>query len=234
MLALSTRQNQLLAAIVEEYTKTCGPVGSQHLAGQVTFRVSPATIRNDMAELEQAGMLSHPYTSAGRIPTVQGLEYYVENLSGDYKISARERAKLTVPKTGADRQDVKTVAKNLAELSCSCVVVGFSAYDVYYTGIANLFSQPEFSDQRFRFTMSEVIDHLDEVMLGVFEETAQLDEPKILLGEKNPFGAHCGVVIAGFGKTKSISGVMGVLGPVRMNYPKNRMLVEYVRNVLTL
>lgn len=74
------RAAKILAAIVDAYIKTGEPVGSKLLSQDPEIGVSPATIRNHMAALEQEGYLDHPHTSAGRVPTYKGFRYYVENL----------------------------------------------------------------------------------------------------------------------------------------------------------
>ena len=77
---LDDRKTAILRAIVEEYIATAQPVGSAHIANSNEFAVSSATVRNDMAALEREGFLSHPHTSAGRIPTDKGYRFFVDNL----------------------------------------------------------------------------------------------------------------------------------------------------------
>lgn len=229
-MVLSSRQQQLLAAIVEEYTKSCEPVGSKLLATHGDFALSPATIRNEMADLETAGMIVAPHPSAGRVPTEAGYQYYVETALREYQLSPRERQALRGVNTADDvRQQLKTVAKNLAEASASCILVGFSAREVYYTGLANLFAQPEFHDHRFRCSMSEVIDHLDEVMAEVYPQFQGHAEVQILIGRNNPFGDRCSVLVTGYVSRTAGSGLLGMLGPMRMDYRRNRALLAYVQ-----
>src|SRR5262245_19551986 len=77
---LSNRQREILHRVVEEYVATGQPVGSKNLVERAGMRVSPATVRNELAELERLGLLTHPHTSAGRIPTDRGYRYYVDRL----------------------------------------------------------------------------------------------------------------------------------------------------------
>ena len=76
--ALNTRRQALLEIIVSDYIETAAPVSSQQLARRYELRVSPATIRNDMAELEEMGYISRPHTSAGGVPSDPGYRFYVE------------------------------------------------------------------------------------------------------------------------------------------------------------
>ena len=68
--------------VVEEYIETAQPVGSGHVAKAASVQVSPATVRNDMATLEQDGYLFQPHTSAGRIPTEKGYRFFVDRQQG--------------------------------------------------------------------------------------------------------------------------------------------------------
>src|SRR5258708_31926501 len=76
---LDLRAQAILRAVIEEYVSTASPVGSQALVERHRLDVSSATVRNILAELELAGLLGHPHTSAGRIPTDAGYRWYVES-----------------------------------------------------------------------------------------------------------------------------------------------------------
>ena len=77
---LTERQRQILIRVVEGYVATGQPVGSKNLVERAGMRVSPATVRNELAELERRGLLTHRHTSAGRVPTDRGYRYYVDHL----------------------------------------------------------------------------------------------------------------------------------------------------------
>jgi heat-inducible transcriptional repressor len=77
---LGQRKAAVLHAVVEEYVRSGEPVGSETIAERGDIGVSSATIRNEMAALEELGFLSHPHTSAGRIPTDAGYRHYVDTL----------------------------------------------------------------------------------------------------------------------------------------------------------
>jgi heat-inducible transcriptional repressor len=77
---LTPRQREILRRVVEDYVQTGQPVGSKHLVERSALSVSPSTVRNDLAELESHGLLTHPHTSAGRVPTEHGYRFYVDTL----------------------------------------------------------------------------------------------------------------------------------------------------------
>ena len=88
---LSNRQKLILELVLREYVTTALPVGSRALSQSYDLGVSSATVRNEMAFLEELGYLTHPHTSAGRIPTDQGYRYYVEQLMGEVTLPLTEQ-----------------------------------------------------------------------------------------------------------------------------------------------
>ena len=87
---LNDRKKQVLQAVIEEYINTAEPVSSGTLVEKYGLDFSSATIRNDMSELEHEGYLEKPHTSAGRIPSVKGYRFYVDELLNDENISLEE------------------------------------------------------------------------------------------------------------------------------------------------
>src|SRR5256885_14127651 len=101
------RKLTVLRAIVEDYVSTTEPVGSKSLVDRHHFDVSPATIRNDMAVLEEPGFIAQPHTSAGRIPTDKGYRLLVDRLSRvQPPAAAPRRAIQTLPAGGGHLRDV--------------------------------------------------------------------------------------------------------------------------------
>lgn len=88
---LDLRAQAILRAVIEEYVTTATPVGSQALVERYRLGVSSATVRNVLAELEEAGLLSHPHTSAGRVPTDHGYRFYVESIVDQVPLPAVEQ-----------------------------------------------------------------------------------------------------------------------------------------------
>ena len=127
---MDERKLKILAAIVDEYILTGEPVGSKTIANLPAINVSAATIRNDMAMLEQLGYLEQPHTSAGRIPTFNGYRLYIDKLMRTQALSEEERKQLdemldtSIPTEEALMQ---SATKALAELTqCAAVVANVS------------------------------------------------------------------------------------------------------------
>ena len=214
---LDSRKSELLKLTVQRHISTAEPVGSAWLSEKM--ECSSATIRNEMSALESAGYLAQPHTSAGRIPTELGYKYYIQNFL-EKKRPAPEAVQAL-----REAEGLRGLAKALAEQAQETALVGFGPRNVYYTGISNLFSKPEFRMAAYVTTMSKVLDHLDEVMEQVFHEVD--DDVQILVGTDNPFGTGCSVLI-----TKVPGGVIALLGPIRMDYDHCFGLLEEAVKIL--
>jgi len=121
------RRLEVLRAIVEDYVRTREPVGSRILTERHGLRVSPATIRNDMAALEEAGYIAQPHTSAGRVPTDKGYRLFVDRLAEVRPLSApQKRAIETFLSEAVDLDDVLTRAgRLLAQITGQVAVVQY-------------------------------------------------------------------------------------------------------------
>ncbi len=124
---LDDRKLEVLRAIVEDFVSTNEPVGSKSLAERHDLRVSPATIRNDMAALEDEGYITHPHTSAGRIPTDRGYRLFVDRLSQVKPLSGAERRAIqTFLEGAADLDDVvRRTVRLLSQLTQQVAVVQY-------------------------------------------------------------------------------------------------------------
>jgi heat-inducible transcriptional repressor len=124
---LDDRKLAVLRAIVEDFVSTNEPVGSKALVDRRNLDVSPATIRNDMAVLEEQGYIVQPHTSAGRIPTDQGYRLFVDRLTGVKPLSAAERRAIETFLAGAYDLDsiVMRTVRLLAQLTRQVAVVQY-------------------------------------------------------------------------------------------------------------
>src|SRR5215475_13133127 len=126
-MSLDDRKLEVLRAIVEDYVETQEPVGSKSLVERHQLGVSPATVRNDMAVLEEEGYIRQPHTSAGRVPTDAGYRLFVDRLSKVKPLSPAERRAIERFLMGAvDLDDVmhRTV-RLLAQLTRQVAVVQY-------------------------------------------------------------------------------------------------------------
>lgn len=130
---LDERKAAILRAVVEEYIDTAQPVGSGHVADAPGVTVSSATVRNDMAILEQEGFLHQPHTSAGRVPTDKGYRFFVDHLVEPQGLAAGQAQQVRTffnRAHGELEQMLHDTSRLLANLTdCAAVVVG-PAHDV--------------------------------------------------------------------------------------------------------
>jgi heat-inducible transcriptional repressor len=121
------RQLEILRAIVEEYISTEEPIGSKVLAARSNLDVSPATIRNEMAVLEEAGFITAPHTSSGRIPTDKGYRLFVDKLADVKPLSQAERRAIETFLDGATTVDdvVTRTVRLLAQVTKQVAVVQY-------------------------------------------------------------------------------------------------------------
>jgi heat-inducible transcriptional repressor len=124
---LDDRKLEVLRAVVEDFVRTNEPVGSKHIVERHHLGVSPATVRNDMAALEDEGYIAQPHTSAGRVPTDKGYRLFVDRLSQVKALSSAERRAIESFLGGAvDLDDVVTRSvKLLAQLTRQVAVVQY-------------------------------------------------------------------------------------------------------------
>lgn len=123
---MDERKLKILAAVVDEYVRTGEPVGSKAISKLDDINVSAATIRNDMAALEQLGYLEQPHTSAGRVPTFKGYRLYIDELMTAPTLSDEEKSRLDSMLGDKDTPEellVQNAAAALTELTqCAAVV----------------------------------------------------------------------------------------------------------------
>lgn len=233
------RQRALLQAIVQEYVKTARPVGSQALVEQYGFDFSPATIRNDMAALEDAGFIRQPHTSAGRVPTEKGYQYYIQHFLQPKELKQKQkdvlsevvRQPVAQKDTTHEQQWIQQLAKTLSALTNEAVIVSADGDQLFYTGMSHMFRQPEFSeDAELLVSIGEVFDRMDEMMQNM-REVAQRDV-QVLVGRENPLSHQCSMVLSEYEFGNGRSTVVSIFGPMRMNYDQNVAILEYIETVM--
>ena len=131
---ISDRKKVILRTIIKEYIKNAQPVSSGMLMEKCKLGVSPATIRNDMVELEEEGYIIQPHTSAGRVPSELAYELELLEISKDKKSLRDNEIILLDNLFSHEEAGAKQTAKAIAELSNGAVFWAFHKNDLYYTG----------------------------------------------------------------------------------------------------
>ena len=168
---LEERQQKLLTLVVENYITTAEPVGSRYLVEKAGLDWSEATVRNELRLLEVEGYLTHPHTSAGRIPTTKGYRFYIEQLDKDSLRVGKNDSQALEKAFSANGQEsqYKNVAKTLVQLSDETVIMAFSVEKMYYTGLSNLFSKPDFAELQLVASVSRAFDRCEEYLPRFYE-----------------------------------------------------------------
>lgn len=228
---LTVRQQHILAAIIEQYAEVAAPVGSSLLAK--LFKVSSATIRSEMVELERKGYIKQPHTSAGRIPTDQGYRFYVNNVQNTEETTPERRAEraLTarVSDGGLPEQTIRNAVDTLVELTHNLGMATIGE-QLYMSGLSNLFGQPEFINQGQVQEVARLLDNLQPWL----REAAPNEPLSVYIGQENPIGrsAGCSLIISRFRSPYSDHSYIGVLGPTRQSYKGVMGLVEQAGRTL--
>lgn len=223
---MTSRQQGILKAIVEQYAEVASPVGSNLLAK--LFNVSSATVRSEMAELERLGYIAQPHTSAGRVPTDSGYRFYVNNLVDDDEKKPQTRAERAlasrVSHAGLPERTIKNAVDTLVELTHN-LGIGTIGDQLYMSGLSNLFGQPEFMHPGQVQEVARLLDNLEPWL----HEAAPNEPLSVFIGRENPIGrgAGCSLIISKFRSPYSDRSYVGVLGPTRQSYQNVMKLVQY-------
>lgn len=226
---MTERQKQILCSIVEQYAEVASPVGSSLLAK--AFKVSSATIRAEMAELERLGYINQPHTSAGRVPTDRGYRFYVNSLMEGPRAETStaehraERALSARVQAGAlPERAIRNAVDTLVELTHNLGIATIGN-QLYMSGLSNLFGQPEFMQSGQVRQVAQLLDNLEPWL----REAAPNQPLSVYIGKENPIGrsAGCSLIISKFRSPYSDHSYIGVLGPTRQSYRDVMQLVHY-------
>jgi transcriptional regulator of heat shock response len=231
------RKNKVLAEAVSIYIGTGEPVSSKELSEK--FRLSPATLRNILAELEDEGYLFHPHTSAGRIPTDKGYRYYVDFLMHQNSLSETQREVIfnEYRRISKSLEDIlEKTTEIAAALTHYTAVLSCSEWEdkVFYKGLSNIFQHPDFHDYQ---KLALVVRMLEEKKYLLDMINRQYDgKVNIFIGEE----AHApvrdiSVIVTSYksGK-KHAAGKLAVIGPRRMSYDTAISTLESMSDILNL
>ena len=222
---------QILAAIIEQYAEVAVPVGSVTLAK--LFNVSPATIRAEMARLEDAGYIHQPHTSAGRVPTDKGYRIYVNQISGAEMPELDRSAKALEARVNTHIEHagraIRGAVDSLVDLTHNLGLATIGD-QLYMSGMGNLFSQPEFAHGQAARQVAMLLDNLEPWL----REASPNKPLNVYIGAENPIGkaSGCSLIISRFRSPFSDRSYIGVLGSTRQSYARVMNLVRHAGSML--
>lgn len=234
---LTQRQIEILKAIIEEYINTADPVGSETLEKKYNLSASPATIRNEMVRLSDFGYLKKPHSSAGRVPTPQGMKFYVTQLMKEKELSTVEEVAL---KEGVwDYREkmqrfLKEATRSLANKTGALAIATTNEGEVFISGYSNILEMPEFYDIDITKALLSTLDE-DEYFFELCRRmSTDEEEIHILMGEdlgQRLMGPYS-FVYTHYETPMHGSGDIGVIGPVRLNYTLVVPTVRYFGDLI--
>lgn len=228
---MTDRQAKILAAVVEQYAEVASPVGSSLLAR--AFDVSSATIRAEMAQLEELGFIRQPHTSAGRIPTDKGYRFYVNNLSTKQDTAGERRAEKAIMTRigdgGVPERMIRNAVDTLVDLTHNLGIATIGN-QMYTSGLSNIFGQPEFLGGYQAQQIAHLLDNLEPWL----REAAPNEPLSVYIGHENPIGRSAGasLIISRFRSPFSDNSYIGVIGPTRQQYRDVMNLVKHTGQAL--
>jgi transcriptional regulator of heat shock response len=237
---LNERKQKILNAIIRDYQHSAEPVGSRNLSRRYLPDLSPATIRNEMADLEEEGFITQPHTSAGRIPTDRGYRFYVDRLMRAIRPTHREEEMIKHayhnPFDNLDEVLHQTAKLLSHTLDYTAVVVNHGQHrKVFSHGTSSLLHQPEFRNFSQMEKILELLEE-EEMLAELVEEYSHNEDPvTIRIGTENKFKPvkECSVVVTSYKANNKPIGGISIIGPTRMYYSKATTLIDYVAKELS-
>ncbi len=231
------RKEKILAYVVSEYIESINPISSNRIVEEQLFDLSPATIRNVLAELENDGFLTHPHTSAGRVPTQDGYRYYVDHLMKEIDfLTVQKRKVLSEYNQGISELEVllEKTSEVLAQETHYPSIISIDGYGdkVFCRGIRFVAGYPEFHN----FEKIERLLRLLEAKERILEIINRSLERKIHIYIGDELNCSdiegCSMVVSHYGKENGPQGRIALLGPTRMNYEKAISALEYFTELI--
>src|SRR3989338_238812 len=223
---LSERQEGLLETVIAEYIRLAQPISSQYLEERYDFGVSPATIRNELQVLSEGGYLKQPYTSAGRVPTDRGYRFFVDGVTRKEGLRSSKRLEDVFEQEVTDALEFAShAARALARQSSSLAAMYVEGASLFFKeGWEGMLQEPEFEEQESIKSFSRFLNDFEKNIATMsFQEDMQ-----VFIGKENPFSkvTDFSIMIAECSFPEHGKLRVALLGPKRMEYPKNIHLLH--------
>ena len=239
--SIDGRKKMILKAVIDHYIRSAEPVGSKTLSGQPGLDISPATLRNEMASLEAMGFLEQPHTSAGRVPTPSGYRVYVDELMPEHSLPPEEQNTIDqVTRLRMSELDnlLNRASRLIADLTryATVTAAGPAAREehVYVSGEANLLDYPEFQDlMRARRTLEYITEQRASLIRSA--PVWERDGIRVVIGPENAATelSDASVLMATYPVGGGARGMIGIVGPTRMDYSRMVSRLRYFAEKLT-
>ena len=233
---IQQRKDRLLAIVVGQYIKIINPVGSHFITEEYKLDVSPATVRNILAELEEEGYLTHPHTSAGRVPTQRGYRYYVDHLMNEIQLLEEEKRQIQTEYRRHVHQLetlLERTSQVISELTHYTSIISFDEGDkVILTGTSHVVDYPENTDILKIRAILKILEQKERLLALINRDLEHKIE--IYIGHEMALEEmeSCSLAVSSFEK-EGLSGRIAILGPTRMDYTRVVSALEYISDLLS-
>lgn len=228
--SLKERQKSVLGAAVQEHIRTARPVASRDLVRHFRLGVSPATVRNEMLELDVMGYLEQPHTSAGRVPTDKGYRFFIDYLMADGVLDTKERLMIKkLFELAGEDEFVKELSRLASQVAGAFAAVGTFGEEIFYeAGFSAMLEEPEFQVAENVKIFGRLVDGLEEEVREFLTDFE--GEERILVGGENPLrGARsCAMMVSRWSHPAGFDGFLAVLSPKRTNYQRHKALLKTI------
>lgn len=230
------RQIQIIKCIVEEYSETAAAVGSDTLDKKYNLGISPATIRNEMAELTSLGYLAQPHTSAGRVPTPLAIRFYVNELLKQRELSVAEEVAVKERVWDAREELSRLLSEATRVVSEHTGLLSLAATDdqrLYHAGYARILDLPEFFDIDVTRQVLSLVEE-SGTLLAIFNRAQGNESVHILIGDDlgQELFRPISLVFANF-RVGPRFGCIAVIGPSRLDYSHTIPMLRYISNLIS-
>ena len=234
---LTERKLKILQAIIMDFVRNAEPVGSRTLSKLLDMNISPATIRNEMADLEEMGYLYHPHTSSGRVPSDKAYRLYVNKMMEKYELEEKEKQRIKRELRAYMNELERTVRRASELLSDITNLTSFATLEdmrdmsLFLQGMTRIFAYPEYSTIEHARTFLEMVDDRDTF---ASELAAREQGLSITIGNENSerIAPGSSIISATYYVDGRMVGKLGVVGPTRMQYSEITSVIEYMTNNL--
>ena len=237
---MKERTTQILSALIKDFVENAAPVASKKLLENHNFDVSSATIRNEFALLEEVGLIESPHVSAGKVPTVQGYRYFVDELMKpeQYQDEIKETFQkyVTTYKLQKAKETAFDALRVLSHLSGNVAFAHIDNDRTIYIGLSHFVRSPEFAqDPNAIAQIVEVLEGKQRLHNFLSNQKIELGDVKIFIGEENLLEeiSSCAMLVTPF-QSQNIEGKIGIIGPMRMNYGYNKALLKEIISLIAL
>lgn len=231
---MKERTFQILQALVQDFIDTASPVASKKLLETHDLKISSATVRNEFALLEEVGLIESPHVSSGKVPTEKGYRFFVDKclesqeLAEEEMVAALFKKRLHEYKFQKSKESVLDALRITSQMSGHVAFASLDGDKTFYIGLSQVLRCPEFMDEPEKAAqIIEILEGRERFQTILTDLALPNGETKIFIGEENLLEeiSSCAMVVIQF-KTDTISGKLGILGPMRMKYGFNKALLK--------